>query len=332
MAHVIGSYLEAKVEPWRIEVLPSYSSKSRVRWLWRFVASAAVLAFTPRGRIGGVHMHASHRFDLVRTLVLLELARLRRLPRILTLHGAELMDDVRRRPRLVRALLRRADVVTALSPEVEQAARGLGIERVVLLPNPVHLRPPPTRVADRTQVLFAGEIGRRKGVDVLVAAWPAVRDACPQLTLLLVGPVLEPDVIASLPEGAAYRGVLSRHEVAAALDASCLAVLPSRAEAMPMFVLEAMAAGVPVVGTPVGAVEAVVGDGGVVVPAGDAEALAGAMVGAVREPKRLDEMSRRAQQRIAGEFSSEIFERRVLELYDATFKRLNDLDSAGIGA
>jgi glycosyltransferase involved in cell wall biosynthesis len=317
MAHVIRSYVAANLEPWRAEAVSTYSARSRLHEL-RALVGGVVALLTRRG-VAGVHMHASHRFDIVRTLLLLELARLRRLPRVVTLHGAEFMDEVRSRPRLARTMLRRAGAVTALSAEVEAAARGLGIENVTLLPNPVRARPAPTAVGRRTQVLFAGDIGRRKGVDVLLAAWPTVHEARPDVTLLLVGPPLEPALVASLPAGARYAGLVDFDGVAAELGRTCLAVLPSRAEAMPTFILEALAAGVPVVSTPVGSIESVVAGAGAIVPVEDADALAAAMVELLRSPERIDELSRAAQSKVAAEFSTEIFERRVRDLYAATF-------------
>ena len=319
MAHVIRSYLDANLEPWRAEAVSSYSAKSRLHMLRALLRAVATVA--TRRRVAGAHLHASHRFDIVRTLLLLEFARLRRLPCVLTLHGAEFMDEVRARPRLVRAMLRRADSVTALSAEVENAARGLGAQNVSLLPNPVQMRPIATGVSTRTQVLFAGEIGRRKGVDVLLAAWPRVHGACREVSLLLVGPQLEQDLVAQLPDGATYGGLVDFEAVSAALDRSCLAVLPSRAEAMPTFILEALAAGVPVVSTPVGSIESVVTGAGAIVPVDDPDALADAMIGLLRAPARLDELSREAQRKVAGEFSTEIFERRVRDLYAETFGR-----------
>jgi glycosyltransferase involved in cell wall biosynthesis len=321
IAGVVRAYQRAHLDAWRVEPLASSSARSRGRWLYLFAASAARIAFASRRTVAGLHFHVSQRFDVVRTLVLLDVARARRLPRIVTVHGSQFMDEVRRRPGLVRAMLRRADAVTVLSTDVEAAVRELGIDDVRLLPNPVRARAAAADVAGRRNVLFAGEVGRRKGVDVLLAAWPRVRADAPEMALHVAGPVAEPGLLASLPEGAVYDGVLEPDGVAAALGEARVAVLPSRAEAMPMFVLEAMAAGVPVVGTPVGSVEWMLGEAGVVVPPGDADALAEALGTLLRDPERLERMSRAAQRRVAERFSTDIFDRNVGELYASVFGR-----------
>ncbi len=319
MAQVIHSYVDADLEPWQVEFVSSYTSVSRVRQLVRLLAAAAAVSTRSRQRMRGIHIHASEGFDLVRTLLLLQIARLRRLPTVITIHGAQFMKEVRRAPWLVRAILRRAGAVTVLSEEVRQSALSLGARTVCMLPNPARQRAPATAVATRRQLLFAGEIGHRKGVDILLRAWPAVHDAHPDGSLLLLGPVVEPSLIECLPEGAAFGGVAPHSAVIDALAESCLAVLPSRAEAMPMFVLEAMAAGVPVVATPVGAIQATVGDAGVIVPADDPVSLAAAIIDLLGDPTRLEEMSRNGQRLVSERFSTEIFARNVVALYDGVF-------------
>jgi glycosyltransferase involved in cell wall biosynthesis len=319
MASVIRAYQHARLEPWRVEAMATLSARSRPRWMLRLVTSAVAVACRRRADMTGIHCHTSERFDIVRTLLLLQIARLRHIPAIVTLHGAEFMDEVRRRPRLVRAMLSRADTVTALTPAVADAARELGARRVRLLPNPVTLRSAPEDLSRRTQVLFAGEIGRRKGVDTLVEAWRRLRPNI-GFSLLLVGPPVDRALIASLPEGASYGGVLDADAMTTALEESCLAVLPSRAEAMPMFILEAIAAGVPVIGTDVGAVASVVGDAGVIVPAGDPDALADALDRVLSDPSRLEALGAAAQQRAVERFAPGIFEARVRDLYGEAFR------------
>ncbi len=319
MAQVIRCYFDADLEPWDVEFVSSYTYVSRPRQLVRLVASATTVATQSRRRTAGVHIHASERFDLVRTLLLLQIARCRGLPTVITLHGARFMEDVRRAPWLVRAILKHARAVTVLSEEVRQSALALGARTVEMLPNPARERPPATALTARKQVVFAGEIGHRKGVDVLLSAWPAVYAAHPEVSLMLLGPVVEPSLVERLPAGAVFGGLAPHETVIDALEASCLAVLPSRAEAMPMFLLEALAAGIPVVATAVGAVSETIGDAGAIVPVDDPEALATAIVELLNDPSRLEEMSRAGQRRVAETFSTEIFARKVVALYDSVF-------------
>jgi glycosyltransferase involved in cell wall biosynthesis len=319
IASVVRSYLEADLTPWSIEVVSSYTATSRPRQLALLARAVSALAVRPKARTAGVHVHASEGFDLIRTLLLLGVARRRRIPSVVTLHGAHFMREVGRAPRLVRAVMTRASAVTALSDEVHDAARRLGARRLSLLPNPVQLQPPAVDVSLRGQVLFAGEIGPRKGVDVLLRAWSSVHQACPDLSLLLVGPVAEPALLASLPAGVRHAGALPHSAVIDELSKSCLAVLPSRAEAMPVFLLEAMAAGVPVVATPVGAVETTVGGAGRVVPVDDPGALAASMIWFAERPDQVEEAGRIGQCLVARRFSPEAFAAAVRTLYSAVF-------------
>jgi glycosyltransferase involved in cell wall biosynthesis len=130
----------------------------------------------------------------------------------------------------------------------------------------------------RTYVLFVGTVEPRKGIDVLLAAHAALRrQGHPQLRLVVAGPpgwgetpaldgpgVVAPGRVDDVTLDALYRG------------AAALAV-PSRSEGFGLPALEAMARGCPVVASDAGALPEVVGDAGVLVPPGDADALATAL-------------------------------------------------------
>ena len=73
-----------------------------------------------------------------------------------------------------------------------------------------------------------------------------------------------------------------------------------------MFVLEAMAAGVPVVATDVGGVKSTLGDAGVIVTVGDPDALASAIMELLADPDRLVEMSRCGQRLVSEHYSTEV--------------------------
>lgn len=97
-----------------------------------------------------------------------------------------------------------------------------------------------------------------------------------------------------------------RRDLPALLDAADGFVLSSAWEGMPLVLAEAMAMEKPVVATDVGGVRELVGETGGVVAAGDAEALAQAMQGVMREsPLTREARGRRARQRIQELFSME---------------------------
>jgi glycosyltransferase involved in cell wall biosynthesis len=185
-----------------------------------------------------------------------------------------------------------------------------------VVPNPVDAPPPSGPAgAQPERVLFAAERRRMKGLDVLLDAWPAVRAARPEAILVVAGRA--GDVAPAPVDGVEWVGAVPRARVAALLAGSRVAVLPSRAEVMPMVVLEAMAAARPVVATPVGELPDIVGEDGALVPVGDRAALAAALVRFLGAPDDATSagaaLRRRARERYAPERVAEQLE----ALYDA---------------
>jgi glycosyltransferase involved in cell wall biosynthesis len=130
----------------------------------------------------------------------------------------------------------------------------------------------------RPVVGFVGRLVPEKGVDLLIDAL-APLDA--QLLLVGEGPARDPlkERVAAWPSGrAVFAGAVAHEAVPDYLAALDLLVLPSRttaawAEQFGHVLIEAMAAGVPVVGSDSAAIPEVVGDAGLIFPEGDVEAL-----------------------------------------------------------
>jgi len=156
---------------------------------------------------------------------------------------------------------------------------------------------------------------RRKGLDVLIAAWAGLCSRQPRtdLRLLLVGAGPDQDVLRSLLAGRGLRGVQWLAEYAGANDvgerlAACdVWVSASRHEGFAVAPLEAMASGRAVVLSDAPGAEDAIGrsgaHGGTLVPRGDGAALTAALQEALRDAGRLNDRGRAARQRAEEEFS-----------------------------
>jgi glycosyltransferase involved in cell wall biosynthesis len=98
------------------------------------------------------------------------------------------------------------------------------------------------------------------------------------------------------------------------LDLFCL---PSRREALPLALLEAMAAGLPCVATDVGDVRTAVADAALLVPPDDERALTEALDGLLRDPVRRACLGRRARHRAVSHLDADLMARRTFGLLAA---------------
>lgn len=318
MASVLAAYGGLNLVRYRAEFTATASLRSRVK-------SAEYLPSAITSLVGAArqfprpiaHFHLSSGGSLVREGGLLRAGRRLGLPVVATVHASELAREVRDNPRRLTRVLRSAHAVHVLGPATAGLLEPLLGPRpeILVIPNFVPLPATHTAAGDRPpRVLFAGQISERKGADVLFASWPTVLRAVPEAELVVLGP---PRGVPVPPiEGVRWGGVVARERVLAEADDCRVAVLPSRAEAQPMFLLEAMAAGRPVVSTPVAEIAGTIGDGGVVVQVGDADALAAALIGFLAEPGRATAAGNAGRERVGRLFSPDRVARDLEALYD----------------
>lgn len=259
------------------------------------------------------HVHISQGGSLLREGLLVLLLRLRRIPVVLTLHGSSSLTNRGASFRLTAFLLRQASLAHFLSgAHARRYGRAAG--RHVVIPNAVQVDRAPTS-AKQPHVVFAGVVGTRKGVDLLLEAWHSVPSA--DWTLHLYGP---PDGDFALPEavpGVVVHGEVEPATVQTALATASIAVLPSREEAFPMFLLEAMAHRCAIVATDVGGVRELMGEAGELVPNDDAAALGRALERLISDPRSRQELAAAAGQRAAERFDAEVVARTWFDSYTA---------------
>ena len=148
----------------------------------------------------------------------------------------------------------------------------------------------------------------------MVEALPAVLAAVPNTRLVIVGPAKDPDTRRwsdGVPNSWMWLSAVlftgrrnDMPEVYAALD---IKVLASLEDSLPLAILEAMAAGLPVVATTTGGIPECVVDGvtGLLVPPGDPDALAAALVRLLADPALCHQYGRAGQELAARRFSPE---------------------------
>jgi glycosyltransferase involved in cell wall biosynthesis len=177
-----------------------------------------------------------------------------------------------------------------------------------------------------TVVTHIGRFAVQKNHALLVEAFAQVRSDAPLYLLLVGGGELENAVreqVAALGLQGRVRFLGVRADVADILRASDVFVLSSRWEGNPLSVMEAMAAGLPVVSTGVGGVPELVREGetGLLVPSEDAAALAQAMQALVDDAARRRAMGAAARQHAVAHFDIRHTVRGYEQLYEALLKR-----------
>jgi glycosyltransferase involved in cell wall biosynthesis len=270
---------------------------------------------------------------------------LRRRPVVYTAHG--LLFNADREPNgRYRLAMRRVSAMTAVSAQTARRhSRVLGWHRrVEVIPNGV---PELTRdAADRRAVraelgigpeevvfLAVGNARPEKGFEDLIAAAAALpngsRDA---VRVLVAGRLDEGDYVRGLREQIREGGLAGSvqllgyrsdtHRLYAAADGF---VLSSRSEGLPMVVLEAMMAGLPVLATDVGGVAAAVGEAGRIVPPRDPVRLARAMGELCEDPQLRDRLGSAAADRARRAYSR----REMVDRYLRLFGRLTAFARGG---
>ena len=197
---------------------------------------------------------------------------------------------------------------------------GLDLERVL---------PHRARRAPRKVVVVAN-LRREKGHDVLIDAAVDVLQRVPDATFELVGGGGEGD---KLVARARARGVLQafaflghRDDVAERLADADIFVLPSRSEALPNAVIEAMAAGLPIVASAVGGILELIDDGrtGLLAATGDARALADRIGRLMNDPALAARLGAAAREDARARYSFE----RMISAFERVY--LKELTRRGV--
>ncbi|WP_369135645.1 glycosyltransferase family 4 protein [Modestobacter sp. I12A-02662] len=222
--------------------------------------------------------------------------------------------------RLAALYARLALVLTPSADGRNQVAGELGVpaDRVQVVPNGVDLPAvasgPAGRVPPRVGAL--GRLTAQKGIDVLLRAVARLVAEGTPVEVVIGGSGRDERELRRAAAGlpVTFRGFVE--DVPGFLTGLDVFCLSSRREALPLVLLEAMAAGLPCVTTDVGGVAAAVGEDALVVPAEDDAALATALGSLLRDPVDAVDLGARARRRAVREMSADLMARRTFALLD----------------
>lgn len=333
----IGRMMDYYVRHWRVAdapltVIDSYGPGRRgLMPLYFALACLRLTVAALLGRIGLLHIQMSERLSVWRKGLLVHIGKAFGIPVALHLHGADFADYARSLSpsgfaRLQRMMAKADAVIVLGSYWRDFVAReiGIGRERIAVLHNAV---PGPAALPDRPdgrpcKILFLGVVCERKGVPVLIEALADPALSSLGWTAIFAGNgEVEHHRAQARSLGLAGRthftGWVDEQGARALLAEADILVLPSRNEGLPMAILEAMAYGLAIVATPVGAIADAVTDGetGLLAPVGDSRALAGALGRLVADPALRRSLGAQARRRYEAMFDITAYNRRLERIF-----------------
>jgi glycosyltransferase involved in cell wall biosynthesis len=318
--------LEAPPRWWIID------GRGRGSVLWSPLLTLATLGHLTRRRPDLLHLNVAGRGSTLRKMLMSEMAARLRIPTIVHLHDFDYAADLERRPAWLRSrigrMFRQARCVIVLGERDRQTVTellGVPPARVVVLHNAVPDPGPPPDRSGRggpVQLLFLGHLDDRKGVPELLEALclPAMRDRDWSLVLAGGGEVArfrEQVETKGLARCCTLTGWLPHERVYELCRAADIFILPSHAEGQAMALLEAMAHGLAIVTTPVGAhLEAVADDEeALIVSPGSVAQLGDALARLLADPSLRGRLGAAARRKYCCRFNAEQYSRTLLGIY-----------------
>jgi glycosyltransferase involved in cell wall biosynthesis len=232
-------------------------------------------------------------------------------------------------PALAGAYRACAAVLTRSAQVAGQLRTAYGIVPTVVRNGVPILAPAPLAApGGPVRIRAVGRLTAQKGFDLLLAATRRLLAAGVPVEVAIAGEGRDRAALAAAAAGLPVRLAGQLEDVPAFLAGADVFCLPSRAEALPLALLEAVVAGLPCVATDVGDIAAELGDLVVLVPPGDVDALTAALTRLATEPGTRRRLGARARAAAVDRFD----ERAAVAAVHAVYSRLTWRSTAAAGS
>lgn len=276
-----------------------------------------------------VHLHMSKGASYERKRLLALCAKRAGVPYVIHLHTGE-FDELfnasnDRKKEEVRSLFCSAASVIALSDYWRDflAASVCPIEKTEVLYNAVAMPVAPNEPCAQQDILFLGRLDANKSPDVLLLAARGILEKYPDIKILFGGDG-DCDYYAEIAnqlgvkDRCEFLGWVPDEDKEALFARAAVYCLPSKAEGMPMALLEAMAHGIPVIATDVGGIPNVIEDGvnGFLMAVDDSESMAASLDRLLSDEGLRLSMGLAARSIVADKFAMASHVRRLVSIYE----------------
>lgn len=280
-------------------------------------------------RPGIVHVHSASRASFVRKSLLLAIARLFGCKTIFHLHGGEFQQYSRDEagPMMrwwIRRTLEKSSKVIALSDSwAEYLVKYAPLASIEVVSNSVKVVSlPALPIEDPKRILFLGRAEKNKGIYDLLSAIAITKPHIPEIKLAIGGDgdleAIKTEIARlGIEKNVEILGWANQEKKLAELAHAGVFALPSYGEGLPMSMLEAMAAGKPVLVTPVGGIPEAIKHGinGFLVPVGDANAISDALIDLISNQELRQQLGQNALKTVQERFSTDVVLEKLSSLY-----------------
>lgn len=322
IASVICGYESAGLlKKWPIVYLNSHVEGTKgKKLLAAFKALRIFVGLLILRRAKVLHIHVARDVSFWRKSIFILLAYAGKCPVFVHLHSGGFSDFYWEKcgateKKIVKFILDRADRIVVLSSQWWPLLEKITLnKRIVKIPNFILEAQGELSSCERekSSALFLGRLSEEKGFFDLLEATALVKRYIPNFKLRCGGEGDVNDVMSRIKKLGIDRNVellgwVDEEERMKLLECSTIFVLPSYVEGMPMAVIEAMSMGIPVVASNVGGVPDVIENGkeGILVGAGDVNAIAKALVGLLEDASERAGFALAGKRKVDQQFTAE---------------------------